>query len=128
MIHLTKGQTIKIVLTLTEKATLTSPNYLFVFKSRVSNEVVKFIVTGVSDLSTYQNRYNAFNIVVNTYFATKTSGEWSYIIYEQSSNSNTNIALTTGIVECGQMNLKDATNFSFTEYINAPNTYKVRDI
>lgn len=128
MIHLQKGQTNKIVLTLSEKATLTNPNFLFVFKSRNSNEIVKFVVLGSSDLSTYKERFNSFNIVTNTYFATKLTGEWSYTIYEQASSSNTDPTLATGIVEQGQMNLKEATDFNFTSYNNAPNTYKVRDI
>jgi hypothetical protein len=128
MIHLTKGQTENIVLTLTEKATLTSPNWLFIFKSRVTNETVSFVVLGNSDLSNYTDRFNSFNIVVNTNFATKTSGEYTYTIYEQASSSNTNPANATGIVEVGQMTLKDATDFSFTSYTNATNTYKVRDI
>jgi hypothetical protein len=128
MIHLTKGQTENIVLTLTEKATLTSPNWLFIFKSRVTNETVSFVVLGNSDLSSYTDRFNSFNIVVNTNFATKTSGEYTYTIYEQASSSNINPANATGIVEVGQMTLKDATDFSFTSYTNATNTYKVRDI
>lgn len=128
MIHLTKGQTENIVLTLTEKATLTSPNWLFIFKSRTTNETISFVILGSSDLSSYKDRFNSFNIVVNTYFANKTSGEYSYTIYEQTSTSNTNPANATGIVEVGQMNLKDATDFSFTSYNNTTNTYKVRDI
>lgn len=128
MIHLTKGQTENIVLTLTEKATLTSPNWLFIFKSRTTNETVSFVILGSADLSSYKDRFNSFDIVVNTYFANKTSGEYSYTIYEQTSSSNTNPANATGIVEVGQMNLKDATDFSFTSYNNTTNTYKVRDI
>ena len=43
MIHLTKGETNIIVMTLTEKQLLTNPNYLFVFTNRSSNCEVKFI-------------------------------------------------------------------------------------
>lgn len=128
MLHLTKGQTDNIVVTLTEKATLTNPNWLFIFKSRVTNETISFVVLGSADLSAYKERFNSFNIVVNTYFANKTSGEYTYSIYEQASSSNTNPDLATGLVEVGQMNLKDATDFSFTSYTNTTNTYKVRDI
>lgn len=128
MIHFTKGQTENIVLTLTEKATLTSPNWLFIFKSRTDNTTVSFVILGSADLSAYKERFNSFNIVINTYFTNKTSGEYSYVIYEQTSTSNLNPANATGIVEVGQMNLKDATDFSFTSYNNTPNTYKVRDI
>lgn len=128
MLHLTKGQTDNIVLTLTEKATLTNPNWLFIFESRLTNETISFVILGSADLSAYKERFNSFNLVVNTYFAHKTSGEYTYSIYEQASSSNTNPALATGLVEVGQMNLKDATDFSFTSYTNTTNTYKVRDI
>ncbi len=128
MLHLTKGQTDNIVVTLTEKATLTNPNWLFIFESRLTNETISFVVLGSADLSAYKDRFNSFNIVTNTYFGSKTSGEYTYTIYEQASSSNTNPALATGIVEVGQMNLKDATDFAFTSYANTTNTYKVRDI
>lgn len=128
MLHLTKGQTDNIVVTLTEKATLTNPNWLFIFESRLTNETISFVILGSTDLSAYKERFNSFNLVVNTYFANKTSGEYTYSIYEQASSSNTNPALATGLVEVGQMNLKDATDFSFTSYTNTTNTYKVRDI
>ena len=128
MLHLTKGQTDNIILTLTEKATLINPNWLFIFKSRVTNETISFVILGSADISTYKERFNSFNIVVNTYFNNRTSGEYTYSIYEQTSSSNTNPALATGLVEVGQMNLKDATDFNFTSYTNTTNTYKVRDI
>jgi len=128
MLHLTKGQTDNIILTLTEKATLINPNWLFIFKSRVTNETISFVILGSADISTYKERFNSFNIVVNTYFNNRTSGEYTYSIYEQASSSNTNPALATGLVEVGQMNLKDATDFNFTSYTNTTNTYKVRDI
>lgn len=128
MLHLTKGQTDNIVLTLTEKATLTNPNWLFIFESRLTNETISFVILGSADLSAYKERFNSFDLVVNTYFANKTIGEYTYSIYEQASSSNTNPALATGLVEVGQMNLKDATDFSFTSYTNTTNTYKVRDI
>ena len=54
MIHLIKGQVNKIILTLSEKATLTSPNWLFYFKSRNTNETVAFVILNSADLSTYQ--------------------------------------------------------------------------
>lgn len=116
------------MLTLTEKATLTNPNWLFIFESRLTNETISFVVLGSADISAYKERFNSFNIVVNTYFNNKTSGEYTYNIYEQASSSNTNPALATGLVEVGQMNLKDATDFNFTSYTNTTNTYKVRDI
>jgi hypothetical protein len=128
MIHLIKGQVNKIILTLSEKATLTSPNYLFYFKSRNTNETVAFVILNSADLSTYQERFNAFNITVNSYFTGKLPGEWSYQIYEQVSSSNLIPSQATSMVESGQATLNDTSQFSFTTYSNQTNTYKVRDI
>lgn len=128
MIHLIKGQVIKIILTLSEKATLTSPNYLFYFKSRNTNETVAFVILNNADLSAYQERFNAFNITVSSYFATKLPGEWSYQIYEQTSTSNLIPSQATSMLESGQASLNDTSQFSFTTYHNQTNTYKVRDI
>jgi len=128
MIHFTKGQTDKIVLTLTEKASLNTPNYLFVFKSRNTNDVVKFVLLNNTDVSVYKSRYNEFNIVANTYFANINSGEYTYEVYEQISTSNLDPTLSTGLLEKGQMSLKNSTDFNFTTYNQSSNTYKVRDI
>ena len=113
MIHLIKGQVNKIILTLSEKATLTSPNWLFYFKSRNTNETVAFVI---------------LNITVSSYFANKLPGEWSYQIYEQVSSSNLIPSQATSMVESGQATLNDTSQFSFTTYSNQTNTYKVRDI
>jgi hypothetical protein len=128
MIHLIKGEVSPVVLTLTEKCTLNSPNYLFVCKSRNTNESVSFVILNSSDLSSYKTRFNKFNITTSNYFASSTNGEWSYIIYEQVSTSNLNPSLAVGIVEKGQLTLNDSSQFSFNTYTSVNNTYKVRDI
>ena len=105
MIHLTKNQTNTIVLTLTEKELLTTPNYLFVFTNRSSNEEVKFVKLYATDTSAYKDRYNEFSIVTNTNFSTALEGQYTYEIYEQASTSNTNPSglnkLETGIMWLG---------------------------
>ena len=102
MIHLTITETNTIVLTLTEKQLLTSPNYLFVFTNRSTNLEVKFVKLFASDTSLYKDRYNEFSIVTNTYFASQLEGQYTYEIYEQASTSNTNPSglnkLETGIM------------------------------
>ena len=123
MIHLTKGQTDSIILTLTEKQLLTNPNYLFVFTNRSSNLQVKFVQLNAADVSLYKDRYNEFNIVTNTYFGSSLNGQYVYNIYEQTSTSNTNPAglnlLETGILEL------DGTGISYTQY-STTDTYKIR--
>jgi len=123
MIHLTKGQTDSIILTLTEKQLLTNPNYLFVFTNRSSNLQVKFVQLNAADISLYKDRYSEFSIVTNTYFGSSLNGQYVYSIYEQASTSNTNPAglnlLETGILEL------DGTGISYTQY-STTDTYKIR--
>jgi len=123
MIHLTKGETNIIVMTLTEKQLLTNPNYLFVFTNRSANTEVKFIQLNNTDVSQYKDRYNEFSIVTNTNFATALNGQYDYDIYEQTSTSNLNPA-GLNLLESGIMELV-GTPFNFTEYTTT-DTYKIR--
>jgi predicted GNAT superfamily acetyltransferase len=128
MLHFTKGNIDTIVVTLTEKCTLQSPNYLWVCTSRTTNEVVKFVILGNTDLTNASLRFNKFLFTTNSKFANSTNGEWSYIVYEQTSTTNLDPTLATGIVEKGQLTVNDSTQFEFNTYTNVNNTYKVRDI
>jgi hypothetical protein len=123
VIRLTKGQTQNIILTLTEKQTITNPNYLFVFENRSTNTEVKFVKLNNTDVSAYKERYNEFSIVVNTHFNTSLNGQYTYTIYEQTSTTNTN---PTGLnlLESGIMELS-GTTISFTEY-ETTSTFTIR--
>lgn len=110
MIHFTKSTSSSIILTLTEKQTLTSPNYLFWFKSRGTNQEVKFVVLNASDLSPHKDRYNEFSVAVNTYFGSSPEGDWEYKIYEQTSTTNLDPTLAVGLLETGIMRLNDLGN------------------
>jgi len=125
MIYLTKGVTSQIILTLKEKQTLSAPNYLFVFTHRGSNIEVKFVILNAADTSAFKDRFNQFSIVTNTYFGTQDSGEWEYQIYEQTSPTNTNPSLATGLVETGIMRLSESTSFTYTKH-QPNNTFIVR--
>lgn len=124
MIQLTKGQTQFIYLTLTEKQLLQSPNYLFVFTNRSSNQQVKFVKLNNTDVSQYKDRYNKFEIVVNTYFGSSLNGQWDYQVYEQTSPTNTNPA-GLNLLESGIMMLNQSATI-FTEYTTT-DTYKIRE-
>jgi len=123
VIRLTKGQTQNIILTLTEKQTLTSPNYLFVFENRSTNTEVKFVKLNAADISAYKDRFNEFSIVVNSYFNTSLNGQYSYSVYEQTSTTNTD---PTGLnlLESGIMELS-GTTISYTEY-ETTSTFTIR--
>jgi hypothetical protein len=123
MIHLTKGETNIIVMTLTEKQLLTNPNYLFVFTNRSSNCEVKFIKLNATDTSLYKNRYNEFSIVTNTYFKNQLEGQYTYEVYEQASSTNLDI---TGLnkLETGIMWLSGST-LTYNTYTTT-DTYTIR--
>lgn len=123
MIQLTKGQTQYVYLTLTEKQTISSPNYLFTFKNRSTNTEVKFVLLYAADVSLFKERYNKFSIKVDKYFSSKPRGQWTYSIYEQTSTSNTDETGLT-LLESGIMWLNDAEEI-YTEY-QTKDTYKIR--
>ena len=123
MIQLTKGQTEYVYLTLTEKQTIASPNYLFTFKNRSTNTEVKFVLLFAADVSLFKERYNKFSIKVDKYFSSKPRGQWTYDIYQQTSSSNTDVTGLT-LLESGIMWLNDAEEI-FTEY-QTKDTYKIR--
>lgn len=124
MIQLTKGQTQFIYLTLTEKQLLQSPNYLFVFTNRSSNQQVKFVKLNNTDVSQYKDRYNKFQIIVNDYFSSSLNGQWDYQVYEQASPTNINPA-GLNMLESGIMMLNQSATI-FTEYTTT-DTYKIRE-
>jgi hypothetical protein len=123
MIHFTKNTSSEIVLTLTEKQTLTTPNYLFWFKSRGTNQEVKFVVLNAADTSLFKDRFNEFTIPVNTNFGSSPEGDWEYKIYEQTSTTNLNPALATTLLEVGIMRLNNLSNLlNVNIYSNVLNT------
>ena len=123
MIHLTKGQTQYMYLTLTEKQTISAPNYLFTFQNRSSNLEVKFVFVNAKDVSLYKERYNKFQINVNQYFQSKANGQWIYRVYEQTSATNITVNGLTEL-ESGLMEL-DGEDLEYVEY-QTTDTYKIR--
>ena len=113
-----------MILTLTEFATIATPNYLFVFTHVQTKDVTKFVKTDAEDESNYSWRYNQFTINAATIFLDKPVGEWHYAVYEQASTTNTDISLAGTMLENGKLFLDKATDFEFTKY-DEPTTYKV---
>lgn len=122
MIHLTKDSTEFIYVTVTEKQTLTTPNYLFRFVNRETRAEVTFVLLNAADVSNFKDRYNKFSIDVNKYFGWVDAGEWLYYIYEQASAYNKDYTEATGLLEEGIMRLNNAENFSYIQH-NVDNTY-----
>lgn len=125
MIHLTKSESNTMILTLTEKQTLTTPNYLFRFTNRTTYSEVTFVKTNASDTSAFKYRFNEFSIVTSTYFSNQPSGEWLYYVYEQASATNKDYTKATGLLEEGIMRLNESTVFEYTQH-EPENTYITR--
>lgn len=92
MIRLNLGSNV-VVLTLSEKISIASPNFLFEF---INNQTqIKYYCIS-ADLSLYPERYNKFTIVVKTTTPSPLVGEiqiplgdeYTYNVYEQVSSTN----------------------------------------
>lgn len=110
MIQIQQGQSNDVVLTLSEKATLTNPVYLFEFRNGFTNTPVYFIAQNVSP---HTDRYDEFTITetsvtddldpLHGIVQLNPAGSWSYTVYEQSSTTNLDPTLTTSVVESGKV-------------------------
>ena len=106
MIRLNLGSNV-VVLTLSEKITISSPNFLFEF---INNQTqIKYYCIS-TDLSLYPERYNKFNIIVKTTTPSPLVGEiqiplgdeYTYNVYEQVSSTNL-VPTGLNVVENGLM-------------------------
>ena len=111
MIKLEKNTTNDVVVTLTEKTTISNPTYLFSFKNDITNEYKNFIA---ADTSTATDRYNEFSIVevgngaedlLNGEISLTEYGFYTYTIYAQTSPTNLIPANADETVEIGKMKL-----------------------
>ena len=119
MIIINKNSTNTVVLTLSEKTTLTNAVYLFEVINDSSNESKYFIA---EDISTNKIRYNEFNFIenatedlLNGTFELGLSGFYTYNVYEQTSSTNLDPLLATNKIETGKLNLVDSIS-EITQY------------
>lgn len=126
MLHLVKGEENTLVCTLTENVTLSSPVYfLFVFYNRETRQTVTKIFSEDDDTSAYPDRYNAFDIDVDTVFTNKQAGQWDYKVYEQNSESNTDVTQAT-LIEEGIAILHDAEGSETEPVIFTPTEQQIK--
>jgi hypothetical protein len=111
VIIINKNSTNTVVLTLSEKTTLTNAVYLFEVINDQSGEVKCFIA---EDISTNKIRFNEFNFIenatedlLNGTFELGLSGFYTYNVYEQTSTTNLDPLLATNKIETGKLNLVD---------------------
>jgi hypothetical protein len=105
------------IMTLTEKQTLTSPNYIFVFTHRTTNDEYKFLKLNADDQSQYKYRYNKFT--VNSNLIGK-PGQYEYQIYQTAGNTTdiTNkVMLESGIAIFHESDLTYITRNKNNEFI-----------
>ena len=109
MILINKNTTNKVILTLSEKTTLTNAKYLFEVINDMSNEVKCFIA---ADISTNKLRYNEFDFIenvtenlLNGTFSLTLSGFYKYNVYEQASATNLNPLLALNLIDKGKLNV-----------------------
>ena len=128
MILLEQNTVNDVFLTLKEKSTLITPEYLFKFVNDITFEEKIFLA---ANISTATDRYDEFLIELvssnseNLYSGKiylKDSGFYHYYVYEQevSSPQNLDPTLTTTQVECGKVLVNGAVRE--ITYIEYPNT------
>lgn len=101
-----------IVVTLNEKRTIADPYYFFVFEHTTTKAVVTWVVYYDMDFSTYQDRYNEFEINTAEVFEGQAVGQWQYEVW-QGSDSETKSKL----LENGRMMLQKETPTTFTGHV-----------
>lgn len=121
MLHLTQGLTQDVYLTLTERQTLTAPNYLFVFTHATTKVATAFVLLNNQDISPWPERYNQF--AINSSDLPKI-GQYAYAVYEQVSASNTDPANAGRLLEQGLADMAPATPDTPAAY-NTNNTFNV---
>lgn len=111
MIVVNKNSTNNVMLTLSEKTTLTNAVYLFEVINDQSGEVKCFIA---NDISPNSVRFNEFNLIENTTenllngtFELPLTGFYTYNVYEQTSTTNLDPLLATNKVETGKLEVPD---------------------
>ena len=109
MILINKNTTNKVILTLSEKTTLTNAKYLFEVINDMSNTVKCFIA---ADISTNKLRYNEFDFIenvtenlLNGTFSLTLSGFYKYNVYEQASTTNLDPLLALNLIDKGKLNV-----------------------
>jgi len=109
VILINKNTSNTVILTLSEKTTLTNAKYLFEVTNDMSNDIKCFIA---ADISTNKLRYNEFVFIenvtedlLNGTFSLTLSGFYKYNVYEQVSTTNLDPALALNLIDKGKLNV-----------------------
>lgn len=98
------------VVTLTEKATIPNPNFLFVFKAVTGQDEKKVIFRDIDNLSTSPERYDEFSLKVDAIFTKSTdAAQWQYRAYQLViAERPTPPVDTLVLLETGKMQIRPA--------------------
>jgi len=124
--YLKLGTVVDVLIPLKDAETLTSPNYLFRFVQRTTNEEITFVKTSSDDTSAYPDRYRKFSFDVNQLFCGMI-GEYYFYVYEQMSSSNLDYTAAANLLTFGVASLieADGDTYEVTHY-NTDNTFITR--
>ena len=81
------------------------------------------VLSDADDLSGFKERYNSFEVITDDF--TSKEGEYTYAVYEQDNDTNTDPGNVIGLLETGILIVEKANGFSFTSH-SSNNTYTVR--
>lgn len=110
----------RIVVTLTEKVTVTDPIYLFIFTHVTTKSKVSFTKVSGQDTSTAKERYNEFTVDTSVLFADENTGQWQYEVYQTDDTDPDQSTTGKVLLENGKMELRAETNpTTFTGYSTA---------
>ena len=98
MLVITKNQLNQLCISVNEKATLSSPTYLFIFKHKERNVNTPCILVNSSSYA----RYDLFPFTEGTSATLKYTGEYVLTVYEQASAVNTDPDLALAVVHIEQ--------------------------
>lgn len=116
MILLTRNTTNYIYVTPAENTALVITIFKFIFTNRITKDVVEYWDTNASAT----DRYQVFNIDVDTEFVGKDNGFWDYQIYGCATIGGTP---NTPLLESGYMYLQNNTQFAPDKYNGQSNTF-----
>ena len=128
-ILINQNTTNNLTFTLKEKSTLSSLIYLFQFRN-VTEKVSYYCI--MADISLYKERYNEFvftegtNLPLVGELILGAGGQYEYFVYEQTSSTNLDPTLATGLVESGLMELERGTT-TYAEH-TISETYKTHQV
>lgn len=120
MLKIKKQGTTSLIVTATELTTIQNPNYLFEFIHEQSLNTQTCVLTNISQGIP---RYDEFVLVDGVDVDFIYDGFYIYNIYQQDSPTNTDPALSDGLVETGRAHVTEAD--SIPNEFDSPLTFNI---